>query len=1091
MEEEDDWRQCAEWLNRCQVIPDDHPALGPGGNAINLVQALMDGVALCHLLNTLSNHELDIRSMKDFSHMPQNSQFLCFQNLRLFTQLCEKEFDIPRNLLFQPGDIYHAKNFGKAIAALSKLSYSRRAQLTGIPGFPPENSKLQSTHEYYNNLEEIAAAMDKLPDSGKTNYTQMEEENKEKLYDTVVYQGSKSRLNLESEPTTARAYCIREIVDTEKNYVDVLKMLIEKYKHPLIGVLSHNEIEEIFKYIEELHTIHREFLSNLSLATSATVNFLSLSDVFLKSRDNLLIYGEYCGHLQHAQNLVYEIMRNDVEKRNKIELCQSNSEKYNKFALAELLTIPIQRVLKYHLLLEHLCKLTPADHYDRPDLVVAHEAMREVALSINDVKRDLDTISSIDQIQSSLLEIMLPPDKRLSSYGHLHMDGEVKVLSESESKAKTRYLFLFDKILIVCKPKGDSFTFMFAYHVVNGQFQRVTLPNKKGYSYGFTLPILGDRDSPNLTFFTKSEELRTSWMKAVMAALSNLCPPGAKDRGYNFEMFTFKQPTYCCICNKLITGVFFQGYRCRETNRAAHKACLANHNLPLRGVANPHINGIPPSAPPPLPPQISTVRSRRSNVTIGSTPCTPAINSLSNSESFDFSQLTDTLSSVNQWLASDHNNLSNVTLQRNRRISSGLPTSSIPTVNSTFAVARKAYDGDPLPPSGSYPLRLSTGDQVELTKWTEGSSWWQGYCDGSEGWFPANVVEIVSNKVNKLSPNARLSHQASSSSSCDRTANVGNNNSTSPEKFFLSNETSPSNLSFCPVTNKTVDNSRLTDIGNTTISNNTISTSPYSSIKSVIPVSVNITTSNSANNSYPSLMFRRLKKRSLSALEIPELSQCCIDDPVPSVLSTTRTATVTETITSRFENFSTDPSLDHSHFYLSTYPWYVGEMDRLEAVNLLSNCIDGTFLVRLSKSAERMGEYSLSVVYGHPRHIRIQRFLSPDSSCITYGLCELEQFPNIPSVIDNYSKVSLNRCFDEVDITLLYAYQKCPSLPLFYVRANFDFHDKSNSRFLNLKGGDRIAVVSRAAEDRGWWKGWLNGRIGFFPMSFVTRELSA
>ncbi|CAH8446531.1 Guanine nucleotide exchange factor vav3 [Schistosoma haematobium] len=1021
MEEEDDWRQCAEWLNRCQVIPDDHPALGPDGNAIHLVQALMDGVALCHLLSTLSNHELDIRSMKDFSHMPQNSQFLCFQNLRLFTQLCEKEFDIPRNLLFQPGDIYHAKNFGKAIATLSKLSYSRRAQLTGIPGFPPENSKLQSTHEYYNNLEEIAAAMNKLPDSGKPNYTQMEEENKEKLYDTVVYQGSKSRLNLDSEPTTARAYCIREIVDTEKNYVDVLKMLIEKYKHPLIGVLSHNEIEEIFKYIEELHTIHREFLSNLSLATSATVNFLSLSDVFLKTRDNLLIYGEYCGHLQHAQNLVYEIMRNDVEKRNKIELCQSNSEKYNKFALAELLTIPIQRVLKYHLLLEHLCKLTPADHYDRPDLTVAHEAMREVALSINDVKRDLDTISSIDQIQSSLLEIMLPPDKRLSSYGHLHMDGEVKVLSESESKAKTRYLFLFDKILIVCKPKGDSFTFMFAYHVVNGQFQRVTLSNKKGYSYGFTLPILGDRDSPNLTFFTKSEELRTAWMKAVMAALSNLCPPGAKDRGYNFEMFTFKQPTYCCICNKLITGMFFQGYRCRETNRAAHKSCLANHNLPLRGMTNPHINGVPPSAPPPLPPQINTVRSRRSHVTMGSVPCTPGNNSLSNSESFDFSQLTDTLSSVNHWLATDHNNLSNVTLQRNRRISSGLPTSSIPPVNPTFAIARKAYDGDPLPPSGSHPLRLSIGDQVELIKWTEGSSWWQGYCDGSEGWFPANLVEmVVNNKMNKIgTSNATFTNNPAMSLS----TLIGHPRHSLPPDCSISTNNSKEiclnfDLEHFPHQHNKLNNNCTTT-----------------------------TTNNSNNNNI--------------------LVDIC--------LRQTR-----QTVT----------SLVDSHDPLTGYDWYVGEMDRLEAVNLLSNCIDGTFLVRLSKSAERMGEYSLSVVYGHPRHIRIQRFSSSDNSCITYGLCELEQFPNIPCVIDNYSKVSLNRCFDEVDITLLYPYQKCPSSPLFYVRANFDFHDTSNSRFLNLKGGDRIAVVSRAAEDRGWWKGWLNGRIGFFPMSFVTRELS-
>ncbi|CAH8447376.1 unnamed protein product [Schistosoma rodhaini] len=1014
MEEEDDWRQCAEWLNRCQVIPDDHPALGPDGNAIHLVQALMDGVALCHLLSTLSNHELDIRSMKDFSHMPQNSQFLCFQNLRLFTQLCEKEFDIPRNLLFQPGDIYHAKNFGKAIATLSKLSYSRRAQLTGIPGFPPENSKLQSTHEYYNNLEEIAAAMNKLPDSGKPNYTQMEEENKEKLYDTVVYQGSKSRLNLDSEPTTARAYCIREIVDTEKNYVDVLKMLIEKYKHPLIGVLSHNEIEEIFKYIEELHTIHREFLSNLSLATSATMNFLSLSDVFLKTRDNLLIYGEYCGHLQHAQNLVYEIMRNDVEKRNKIELCQSNSEKYNKFALAELLTIPIQRVLKYHLLLEHLCKLTPADHYDRSDLIVAHEAMREVALSINDVKRDLDTISSIDQIQSSLLEIMLPPDKRLSSYGHLHMDGEVKVLSESENKAKTRYLFLFDKILIVCKPKGDSFTFMFAYHVVNGQFQRVTLPNKKGYSYGFTLPILGDRDSPNLTFFTKSEELRTAWMKAVMAALSNLCPPGAKDRGYNFEMFTFKQPTYCCICNKLITGMFFQGYRCRETNRAAHKNCLANHNLPLRGIASPHINGVPPSAPPPLPPQISTVRSRRSHVTMGSVPCTPGNNSLPNSESFDFSQLTDTLSSVNHWLATDHNNLSNATLQRNRRISSGLPTSSIPPVSPTFAIARKAYDGDPLPPSGSHPLRLSVGDQVELIKWTEGSSWWQGYCDGSEGWFPANHVEMVlNNKTNK----------------------IGTSNATFTNNPAMSLSTligHPSRHSLPPDCSISANNSREICL------NFDLEHFPHqhNKLNNNCTTTTTTTTTNNNNNTLVDNCLRQTRK------------------------------TVT--------------SLVDSHDLLTGYDWYVGEMDRLEAVNLLSNCIDGTFLVRLSKSAERMGEYSLSVVYGHPRHIRIQRFSSSDNSCITYGLCELEQFPNIPCVIDNYSKVSLNRCFDEVDITLLYPYQKCPSSPLFYVRANFDFHDTSNTRFLNLKGGDRIAVVSRAAEDRGWWKGWLNGRVSLY-----------
>uniref|UniRef100_A0A183B0P5 DH domain-containing protein n=1 Tax=Echinostoma caproni TaxID=27848 RepID=A0A183B0P5_9TREM len=82
--------------------------------------------------------------------------------------------------------------------------------------------------------------------------------------------------------------------------------------------------------------------------------------------------------------------------------------------LTELLTVPIQRVLKYHLLLEQLCKLTPVEHPERPGLIKAHEAMKELAQSINEVKRDLDTISAIDQIQSSLLH---PEVFRFASVG--------------------------------------------------------------------------------------------------------------------------------------------------------------------------------------------------------------------------------------------------------------------------------------------------------------------------------------------------------------------------------------------------------------------------------------------------------------------------------------------------------------------------------------------------------------------------------------------------------------------------------------------------------------------------------------------------
>ena len=169
-EDEYDLRQCAEWLNRCRIIPDDHPTLMPDGCGLQLVQTLMDGVKICNLLNTLTNGEVDPRKMKDFSPQTQQSPFLCFKNIRLFVKLCEEEFGIEKKYLIEPGDLYHAKNFGKVIELLSRLSRCPRAQLSGIPyvnvsskffsrGFPPENSNLQVPHEYYNNLKDIAASM--------------------------------------------------------------------------------------------------------------------------------------------------------------------------------------------------------------------------------------------------------------------------------------------------------------------------------------------------------------------------------------------------------------------------------------------------------------------------------------------------------------------------------------------------------------------------------------------------------------------------------------------------------------------------------------------------------------------------------------------------------------------------------------------------------------------------------------------------------------------------------------------------------------------------------------------------------------------
>ena len=45
-----------------------------------------------------------------------------------------------------------------------------------------------------------------------------------------------------------------------------------------------------------------------------------------------------------------------------------------------------------------------------------------------------------------------------------------------------------------------------------------------------------------------------------------------------------------------------------------------------------------------------------------------------------------------------------------------------------------------------------------------------------------------------------------------------------------------------------------------------------------------------------------------------------------------------------------------------------------------------------------------------------------------------------------------------------------------------------NDDELTLEEGQMVAVVSKEVEDKGWWKGEVDGRVGVFPVStYLTR----
>lgn len=50
---------------------------------------------------------------------------------------------------------------------------------------------------------------------------------------------------------------------------------------------------------------------------------------------------------------------------------------------------------------------------------------------------------------------------------------------------------------------------------------------------------------------------------------------------------------------------------------------------------------------------------------------------------------------------------------------------------------------------------------------------------------------------------------------------------------------------------------------------------------------------------------------------------------------------------------------------------------------------------------------------------------------------------------------------------------------------NFPYKAQNEDE-LTLKEGDLVTLISKDAQDPGWWKGELNGQIGVFPDNFVT-----
>ncbi|XP_024117348.1 guanine nucleotide exchange factor VAV3, partial [Oryzias melastigma] len=217
----------------------------------------------------------------------------------------------------------------------------------------------------------------------------------------------------------------------------------------------------------------------------------------------------------------------------------------------------MQRVLKYHLLLQELVKHTQ-DAADRSNLRIALDAMKDLAQYVNEVKRDNETLREIDQYQRSIENLNQP----LVSFGRPKGDGEVRLVSSVDKKKQDRHIFLFDVAAIVCKRRGDNYEMK---EILDLNVFKVTnnpTPDREGKKWCYGFYVTHQQGQTGFELFFKTRELKKKWLEQFGMAISNLRPENAADNFHEFRMHTFDRITSCNSCHMLLRGIFNQGYLC-------------------------------------------------------------------------------------------------------------------------------------------------------------------------------------------------------------------------------------------------------------------------------------------------------------------------------------------------------------------------------------------------------------------------------------------------------------------------------------------------------------------------------------------------
>ncbi|CAL1284954.1 unnamed protein product [Larinioides sclopetarius] len=305
-----------------------------------------------------------------------------------------------------------------------------------------------------------------------------------------------------------RRFVLQELVDTERDYVRDLGLLVEGYLNlmrtneiPVPEDLKDGKDKIVFGNIEAIYEWHRDsFCAEIEKCLEEPQR---LGLLFRRYERRLSMYVVYCQNKPKSEYIVSEYLDTFFE--------EARQKLGHKLQIPDLLIKPVQRIMKYQLLLKDILKYT-----EKAGLEEEAQNLRKAVQIMHVVPKAANDMMNVGRLQGF--------DGKITAQGKLLQQGILMVSDPSTGKMKERQVFLFEQIIIFSDFIGPKSQFSAPVYIYKNHIQVNKMALEERSEDGDpTKFVLKSKDplQSGLTFVIQGRtgEERNEWVANLRAIL--------------------------------------------------------------------------------------------------------------------------------------------------------------------------------------------------------------------------------------------------------------------------------------------------------------------------------------------------------------------------------------------------------------------------------------------------------------------------------------------------------------------------------------------------------------------------------------------